>query len=675
MATQVQFRGGTTTEHASFNGAAREVTVDTTKQTVVVQNGSTNGGFPLLGEKNADNVKLHLGGNGTTDNGDLILYHDSSHSFIDHNGAGNLYIRTLGTDEDITIQAEKDLYLKVAAGDVAIKAIDTGAVELYNDGSVKLATSGNGVSITGAVESSTLNSASGTDLTLNAGGANRDVFLKVNGTTLVTVEGSTGKLLIGADGTSIKSNQLKFSSAGAAYIDHSTIDQDVIFRVSNNTNGSLGKTALVLKPTGRCGMGTDSPSAPLHVVGSDNNTTLLVESTDSDANVGPIIELFRNSSTPADNDVLGRIDFKGEDNAGNASTFAQIEVTALDEANGSEDGRIDFTAAVADTLTTHMSITGGKVGIGTESPANLLSLESSAPVLSVRDTAGYSAYSNGGKIYFQGKDSNGAVKTFAGIKGVSQSNDNGSLRLQTRSGGTLYDRVTLSASGQAVFTGEGSASGGSIGIDAEEPFIRLYDTNGTANKRKWDIRNVGAGSYLQFRTVSDNNGTFATKLKLSTEGDVEIEDGNLVLANNHGIDFSASESGSPNTNINSLLDDYEEGDWDPLDGSGGSTLTHNHARYTKIGNFVHVDFDITNSSGSALSNIYGLPFAPTNYATFRLAWVSGAGGGAQNSETNVQGGMISTSVNTIGLRLTGANATVTMADTVRIIGSGTYRTA
>ena len=50
MATQVQFRGGTTTEHASFNGAAREVTVDTTKQTLVVQDGSTNGGFPLMRE-------------------------------------------------------------------------------------------------------------------------------------------------------------------------------------------------------------------------------------------------------------------------------------------------------------------------------------------------------------------------------------------------------------------------------------------------------------------------------------------------------------------------------------------------------------------------------------------------------------------------------------------------
>lgn len=50
MATRVQLRRGTTTEHSTFTGAAGEVTVDTTKNTVVVHNNSTAGGFPLLKE-------------------------------------------------------------------------------------------------------------------------------------------------------------------------------------------------------------------------------------------------------------------------------------------------------------------------------------------------------------------------------------------------------------------------------------------------------------------------------------------------------------------------------------------------------------------------------------------------------------------------------------------------
>lgn len=48
MATQVQFRRGTTTETNLFTGAVGEVTVDTTKNVCVVHDGSTSGGFPLL---------------------------------------------------------------------------------------------------------------------------------------------------------------------------------------------------------------------------------------------------------------------------------------------------------------------------------------------------------------------------------------------------------------------------------------------------------------------------------------------------------------------------------------------------------------------------------------------------------------------------------------------------
>ena len=46
MAKRIQFRRGTTTEHAAFVGAPGELTIDTTKKTVVVHDGVTPGGFP-----------------------------------------------------------------------------------------------------------------------------------------------------------------------------------------------------------------------------------------------------------------------------------------------------------------------------------------------------------------------------------------------------------------------------------------------------------------------------------------------------------------------------------------------------------------------------------------------------------------------------------------------------
>ncbi len=48
MADQVQFRGGSSAQHAAFTGAVREITVDTDKKVAVVHDGATPGGFPLL---------------------------------------------------------------------------------------------------------------------------------------------------------------------------------------------------------------------------------------------------------------------------------------------------------------------------------------------------------------------------------------------------------------------------------------------------------------------------------------------------------------------------------------------------------------------------------------------------------------------------------------------------
>jgi hypothetical protein len=47
MSTQIQRRRGTTVEHSTFTGVEGELTVDTTKDTAVVHDGTTVGGHPL----------------------------------------------------------------------------------------------------------------------------------------------------------------------------------------------------------------------------------------------------------------------------------------------------------------------------------------------------------------------------------------------------------------------------------------------------------------------------------------------------------------------------------------------------------------------------------------------------------------------------------------------------
>ena len=69
MANALRLRRGTTAQHASFTGLEAEVTVDTTKDTIVVHDGSTAGGIPLAKESQATTNVAITGGSitGITD--------------------------------------------------------------------------------------------------------------------------------------------------------------------------------------------------------------------------------------------------------------------------------------------------------------------------------------------------------------------------------------------------------------------------------------------------------------------------------------------------------------------------------------------------------------------------------------------------------------------------------
>lgn len=58
MSNALQHRRGTTVQHSTFTGAIGELTVDTTKKTVVVHDGVTPGGIPLAVESQSSGNKV-----------------------------------------------------------------------------------------------------------------------------------------------------------------------------------------------------------------------------------------------------------------------------------------------------------------------------------------------------------------------------------------------------------------------------------------------------------------------------------------------------------------------------------------------------------------------------------------------------------------------------------------
>jgi hypothetical protein len=219
MAKRLQLRGGTTAQHSTFTGALREVTVDTDKDTLVVHDGSTAGGFPLAKATDtelvndttpqlggtldtngnpinfADNIKALFGGGY-----DLQIYHDGVNSFIRDSGTGNLKIRSDGAGVEIK---------KNDTEHMAIFNTD-GAVELYHDNSKKFETTSTGIDVTGtlladkgyiaettltdgATISWNMSTQSVAKVTL---GGNRTIAAPTNGST-----GQFASLLVAQDGT------------------------------------------------------------------------------------------------------------------------------------------------------------------------------------------------------------------------------------------------------------------------------------------------------------------------------------------------------------------------------------------------------------------------------------------------------------------------------------------
>jgi hypothetical protein len=56
VSVAIQFRRGTTTNHSAFAGLLGEITIDTTKKTVIVHDGSTLGGTPLSKEGHGHSI-------------------------------------------------------------------------------------------------------------------------------------------------------------------------------------------------------------------------------------------------------------------------------------------------------------------------------------------------------------------------------------------------------------------------------------------------------------------------------------------------------------------------------------------------------------------------------------------------------------------------------------------
>ena len=79
---------------------------------------------------------------------------------------------------------------------------------------------------------------------------------------------------------------------------------------------------------------------------TSENNILMVTKADTSAG-GPHMTLHRDSQSPANNDVLGKIQFKGNDSSGATIRYGSINAKIKDVRNGEDDSALEFVARKA----------------------------------------------------------------------------------------------------------------------------------------------------------------------------------------------------------------------------------------------------------------------------------------------------------------------------------------
>ena len=368
-----------------------------------------------------DTSRLRIGASA-----DLQLWHDGSHSYIDDSGTGNLYIQS----NHVNIDSKN--------GEEFINCIQDGAVELYYDNVIRFKTTSTGIQV--AEGSADINIRSGTP-----------------------------------------------SNAGHGYITFENVDgngqpRDVV-RLQGYSTGNGGYGELRLQTAFN-----NTLSTRLAIHNTGNSTfygDVELTSTDSGSAAAPTLKLQRDSSSPANQDVLGQIVFGGKDSTPNDENYASVAGKIIQAGAGGEHGAIQITTRKASSnvitanLTstdyellngTNLSVDGDITGNGNFQLTSTDTGSAAAPELTLlRNSTSPADADYLGQIKFVGKHDAGSSVNYAKITGkildASQGTEDGILEFMLRKAGSnniagrfrsdklqLINGTGLEVAGQTTFS-------------------------------------------------------------------------------------------------------------------------------------------------------------------------------------------------------------------------------
>ena len=546
-----------------------------------------------------DNAKAVYG-----NSGDMEIYHNATNSLI-QNGTGTLQIVT---SSDLYQQAASNISFNTGGSNERLR--------IKSDGDVLI-----------GGHTQTANDPS--KLSVYNSGSNIGIIQVHCGTEDV---GDLAGITFGQGGSNTTARP---KTAIAAVGSGSYGRSDLCFYVDGTADNNPVSTAdekLRITSTGKIGIGTDNPDESLHIFSASSHSKIVLESDNNSANNGLFwVDEGNNTQSEFYYDHGGNKQHLKVNGNGLEVYSKQTNSTIAKVGHG-----IGYNEVV---------IPNGDVGIGTDlSGANgkfqvfgtntVLArfgntIGATYEAISIKNTvAGYPAVCNDSSSDTLDLRSMGSVQV------TLDSNNNSTGK---------YFRVTTNGeggSGTEIFR---VGDNGNIGINETNPQQLLHvhnDTNyqgilingnvapriafarSTTTTGEWSVGIDGTnGNNFAINNSNDNsnNKIVISSSQVSLYGNVSVPNGNIVMGNSRGIDFSATTDGGSGT-PSELLDDYEEGSFSPevtnlSSGYGSGTFYNRTARYTKVGNmvtcWVHLQWwgnAVTSGNDNLEFTITGFPF-------------------------------------------------------------------
>jgi len=413
---------------------------------------------------------------------------------------------------------------------------------------------------------------------------NRMHFIE-NGTSgsqnIIISQGSGANITIPPGDT--KAVYLDGAGSGAAVVDAfaslSVVDlkvqDDLTVTDDMTVGGTLGVTGVLTTTAATVFNGGFASNAVSTISTADNADTLTLISTDTDANSGPNLRLYRNAAGAGD-DVVGRIDFEGRNDNSQDVIYGNIQGEIMDASDGSEDGQMQFGVMVAGTLRNALMIdrtevtinedgqdldfrvesngdanmlfvNGGtnRVGIGTNAPAKLVHIVGAADNAILEglqiDNTDHASTETGQAVAINLRLSQAGTMRDAGRVTIGKDDDwddaaatDSHMTFKTMLSNTLTEHMRITSTGAVGIGTNAPASPLHVKGTTAHTYLTVQANSGVSNAIKF----IGANEWIIGNsTITGGGGDNDFSIQDGSVNAIKINGGGAVTINEGGADL------------------------------------------------------------------------------------------------------------------------------------------